>query len=109
MTRNNTNSTVIAHRIGKLMKAARKATGLTQMKVASTVGINQPVLSKVENLSLELGVVAWLKACELFKIDPKLPLSEELFEAEVKKFDSASDQRTQVKEIAKEPSPRPSV
>lgn len=83
-----TNSTVIAHRIGKLMRAARKATGLTQMKVASTVGINQPVLSKVENLSLELGVVAWLKACELFKIDPKLPLSEELFEAEVKKFDS---------------------
>jgi hypothetical protein len=60
MNRSN-NSTVIAHRIGKLMRAARKAT----------------------------GVVAWLKACELFKIDPKLPLSEELFEAEVKKFDSA--------------------
>jgi transcriptional regulator with XRE-family HTH domain len=90
MNRSN-QSTVIAHRIGKLMRAARKATGLTQMKVASTVGINQPVLSKVENLSLELGVVAWLKACELFKIDPKLPLSEELFEAEVKKFDSASE------------------
>jgi transcriptional regulator with XRE-family HTH domain len=99
MTRNNTNSTVI----GKLMRAARKATGLTQMKVASTVGINQPVLSKVENLSLELGVVAWLKACELFKIDPKLPLSEELFEAEVKKFDSAFETTKSVEKPVNRP------
>jgi transcriptional regulator with XRE-family HTH domain len=102
MSRSN-QSTVIAHRIGKLMKAARKATGLTQMKVASTVGINQPVLSKVENLSLELGVVAWLKACELFKIDPKLPLSEELFEAEVKKFDSASEAPKEVSKPVSRP------
>jgi transcriptional regulator with XRE-family HTH domain len=97
----NTNSNVIAHRIGKLMRVARKATGLTQMKVAGAVGINQPVLSKVENLSLELGVVAWLRACELFKIDPQVPLNDSLFEGEMKKFTAAMEQRISAKENAR--------
>jgi transcriptional regulator with XRE-family HTH domain len=96
-----TNSTVIAHRIGKLMRVARKSSGLTQMKVSSTIGINQPVLSKVENLSLELGVVAWLRACELFKIDPQTPLFEDQYEASVKRFDTALDQRLFAKENAR--------
>lgn len=82
------NSEVVGQRIGKLMKVARKSNGLTQMKVAGTIGINQPVLSKVENLSLELGVVPWLRACEFFGIDPNVPLHEDLFESEMKKFES---------------------
>jgi transcriptional regulator with XRE-family HTH domain len=82
------NSELVGQRIGKLMKAARKSNGLTQMKVANTIGINQPVLSKVENLSLELGVVPWLRACEFFGIDPNIPLHEDLYDLELKKFES---------------------
>ncbi len=58
------------------------------MKVANTIGINQPVLSKVENLNLELGVVPWLRACEFFAIDPSIPLREDLYDLELKKFES---------------------
>jgi transcriptional regulator with XRE-family HTH domain len=84
------NSELVGQRIGKLMKAARKSSGLTQMKVANAIGINQPVLSKVENLSLELGVVPWLRACEFFVIDPNIPLHEDLYEQEIKRLESKS-------------------
>jgi transcriptional regulator with XRE-family HTH domain len=84
------NSEVVGERIGKLMKAARRSSGLTQIKVAGAIGINQPVLSKVENLSLELGVVPWLRACEFFGMDPNIPLHEDLYEQEIKKLDSKS-------------------
>ena len=61
---------VIAEKIGKNLKEARKATGKTQKEVAAELYMTQQQYSRFENGVFELNYSQILKPCDMFDITP---------------------------------------
>jgi len=73
------NTREVSHRTCHIIRDERIARELTQMEMASELGISQSALSKIENLTMMPTLIPWLKFCSTFKLPANLPLDEKQY------------------------------
>lgn len=64
-------------RFGTLFKEVRRAYDLSQVYLATKLGMSQPHLSKIESGQAEPNTMQWLQFCREFKLDSNLPIASE--------------------------------
>lgn len=79
----------LAKKVGKNLKAARKACGLTQKEVAGKMFMTQQQYSRFENGVFELNYSQITTLCSLFEISPN-----ELFDGCHSNTENAPHKRT---------------
>jgi transcriptional regulator with XRE-family HTH domain len=77
----------ISHRTCHIIRDERVARELTQIEMASELGISQSALSKIENLAMMPTLIPWLKFCASFGLPADLPLNEKLYKSWLKDLD----------------------
>lgn len=60
----------VHERMLKLLLAARKKAGLTQVEAAGLLGCRQTFLSKIERGERRLDVIEFIVICQAYKADP---------------------------------------
>jgi transcriptional regulator with XRE-family HTH domain len=60
---------------GRIIRAVRKAKGISQLELAKIMGIPQPTMSKIERGQSEINALQWAIFCEKFEIDHSSLLS----------------------------------
>lgn len=53
-----------------IIRVLRKYYGISQVRLAKTLGVGQGTISKIESGRLELSAHQWVTLCTLYKIDP---------------------------------------
>jgi len=81
------NSREISHRTCHIIRDERVARELTQIEMATELGISQSALSKIENLAMMPTLIPWLKFCSAFRLPADLPLDEKQYKIWVKDLD----------------------
>lgn len=84
----------LAKKVGKNLKAARKACGLTQKEVAGKMFMTQQQYSRFENGVFELNYSQITALCALFEISPN-----ELFDGCHLNMENSSHKQTTVDNI----------
>ncbi len=78
------NTREISHRTCHIIRDERLSRELTQIEMASELGISQSALSKIENLAMMPTLIPWLKFCLTFGLPANLPLDEKLYKGWVR-------------------------
>lgn len=78
---NTLNAEQVSERISRLIFEERKARGMTQIELASKLGLSQPHLSKIENHSAEPTVIQWLAFCQMLGVNSDLVTDQGRYEA----------------------------
>ena len=78
------NTREISHRTCHIIRDERLSRDLTQIEMASELGISQSALSKIENLAMTPTLIPWLKFCSAFGLPANLPMDEKLYKGWVK-------------------------
>lgn len=73
------NARTVSDRTCHIIRDERLSRELTQIEMASQLGISQSALSKIENLAMMPTLIPWLKFCAAFDLPANLPLDEKLY------------------------------
>jgi transcriptional regulator with XRE-family HTH domain len=73
------NTREISQRTCHIIRDERLSRDLTQIEMASELGISQSALSKIENLAMTPTLIPWLKFCSAFGLPANLPMDEKLY------------------------------
>lgn len=79
---------------GNILKAGRKLLGFNQIELASTLGVSQSNISKLENGLLAPTLQEWVNFCDLLSIDNHFTYKSGVIEAPVKKNSSFYNQES---------------
>lgn len=77
----NLNAEQVSERISRLIFEERKARGMTQVELASKLGLSQPHLSKIENHTAEPTIIQWFIFCKMLEINSDLVTDQDRYEA----------------------------
>ena len=81
------NTREISHRTCHIIRDERLSRDLTQIEMASELGISQSALSKIENLAMTPTLIPWLKFCTAFGLPANLPMDEKLYKGWIKEVE----------------------
>jgi transcriptional regulator with XRE-family HTH domain len=84
------NTREISHRTCHIIRDERLSRDLTQIEMASELGISQSALSKIENLAMTPTLIPWLKFCSAFGLPANLPMDEKLYKGWIKELEKKS-------------------
>lgn len=73
------NTKAVSQRTCHIIRGERRSREITQMEMASQLGISQSALSKIENQTMTPTLIPWLKFCAAFGIRPEMPMDEQLY------------------------------
>src|SRR6476660_6717183 len=77
----------VSHRACHIIRDERISRELTQIEMASELGISQSALSKIENLAMTPTLIPWLKFCSAFGLPANLPMDEKLYKGWMKELE----------------------
>lgn len=87
------NARAVSQRTCLIIRDERKSREITQIEMASQLGISQSALSKIENQTMTPTLIPWLRFCATFGLRPDLPMDEQLFKSWTKTQEKKSLQK----------------